>query len=118
MIEQIEGLPEGCIGMSAVGQFTVDDFVTAIEPEVESVAARRAELRLILHLGEQFEGFGEGAWGQLTDELRHIRFHRGAVVTDDGHLTAAINVLKWTLHGQVRTFHNHEFEIAVHWAST
>lgn len=118
MIEHIKNLPEGCVGMRAVGQFTVDDFATEIEPDVESIVERHAKLRLILHLGERFEGFGEGAWGELTDELRHIHFHRGAVVTDDGHLSGAINVLKWTLHGHVRTFQNHEFDAAVHWAAT
>jgi hypothetical protein len=118
MIEPIDGLPDGCIGMRAVGEFTVNDFTTAIEPDVESIVERHASLRLILHLGERFEGFGEGAWGELTDELRHIRFHRGAVVTDDGHLAGAINVLKWTLHGHVRTFHNRELDSAIHWATT
>ncbi len=118
MIEHIEGLPEGCIGMRAVGLFTLDDFAASIEPGVESVVERHEKLRLVLQLGDRFEGFGEGAWGELTDEIRHIRFHRGAVVTDDGHIANAINVLKWTLHGHVRTFHNHELDAAVHWTST
>jgi len=118
MLEPIDDLPDGCIGLSAVGQFTIDDFTTAVEPDVESMVQRHAKLRLILHLGQRFEGFGEGEWGELTDELRHIRFHRGAVVTDDGHLSGAINVLKWTLHGHVRTFHNRELGAAIRWAAT
>ncbi len=118
MIEHIEDLPDGCIGMHAVGQFTVDDFTTAIEPDVESIVERHSKLRLVLHLGERFEGFGEGAWGELTDEIRHIHFHRGAIVTDDGQISGAINVLKWTLHGHVRTFQNHELDKAIHWVAT
>ena len=113
MIEPIEDLPDGCIGMRAIGEFSVDDFQTTIEPEVDAIVERHEKLRLILELGEEFEGFGEGAWGDLTNELRHIRFHRGAVVTDDGHLGQAINILKWTLHGHVRTFHVREFDTAV-----
>ena len=117
MIELIQDLPDGCIGMRAVGQFTVDDFAAMIESDVEAVVQRHAELRLILHLGDRFSGFGEGAWADLTDELRQIHFHRGAVVTDDGHLSTAINLLKWTLHGHVRTFRNHEFDQAVRWVA-
>ncbi|MFT6292929.1 MAG: hypothetical protein ACJAR2_003549 [Ilumatobacter sp.] len=118
VIERINDLPDGCIGMHVVGQFTVDDFATTIEPDVESITEHHSKLRLILHLGERFEGFGEGAWGELTDEIRHIHFHRGAIVTDDRHISGAINVLKWTLHGHVRTFQNHELDQAIHWAAT
>lgn len=117
MIEHIDGLPDGCIGMRAVGQFSVDDFSTTIAPDIEAVVEGHAQLRLILHLGDRFAGFGEGAWADLTDELRHIHFHRGAVVTDDGSLAAAVNLLKWTLRGHVRTFRNHEFDDAVRWTA-
>ena len=117
MVEPIQQLPDGCIGMRAVGDFTVDDFTSRIEPLVDDVLDRRDELRLVLHLGDEFSGFGEGAWGELTDGIRNIRFHRGAVITDDTPLTAAINLLKWTLRGDVRTFQNHEFDTAVNWVS-
>ena len=117
MVEPIGQLPDGCIGLRAVGDFTVDDFVSQVEPRVDEIADRHEKLRLILHLGADFSGFGDGAWGELTDGIRHIRFHRGAVVTDDGALAGAINVLKWTLHGHVRTFRDTEFDAAVGWVS-
>lgn len=117
MIEHLTDLPDGCIGMHVVGEFTVDDFATEIEPDVDRVVEHHEKLRLMLHLGDRFTGFGPGAWGELTDELRHIHFHRGAVVTDDGHIANAVNVLKWTLHGHVRTFHNHELDKALSWIS-
>ena len=118
MIEFLDDLPDGCIGARASGELTLDEYAAAIEPEVESILERNARLRLILHLDDDFEGFGEGAWGQLTDELRHVHFHRGALVTNDVPITGAVNVLKWTLHGHVRTFHNREFDQAVHWITT
>ncbi|MBT4983078.1 MAG: hypothetical protein HOJ85_02485 [Ilumatobacter sp.] len=61
---------------------------------------------------------GARASGHLTDELLHVHFHRGALVTNDGHVSGAVNILKWTLHGHVRTFHNGEFDHAVHWITT
>lgn len=117
MIHHLTDLPDGCIGMRVVGEFTVDDFATEIEPDVDRVVERHEKLRLVLHLGSEFTGFGPGAWGELTDEIRHMRFHRGAVVTDDHHIANAVNVLKWTLHGHVRTFHDDEFDKAVGWIS-
>ena len=117
MIERIDDTPDGVIGIRAVGTFTIDDYCAVIEPELEQLDATHGELRLLLHLGPEFTGFGEGAWGDLTNEIRHTHFHRGAVVTDDGHIRTGLNVLKWVLHGHVRTFQNFEYDKAIHWVA-
>jgi hypothetical protein len=117
VIQAIDDLPDGVVGIRAVGQFTIDDYCAVIEPEVERLAEAHQQLRLLLFLGPQFTGFGEGAWGELTDEIRHTHFHRGAVVTDDGHIRTGLNLLKWALHGHVRTFQNHEYDHAVEWVA-
>jgi hypothetical protein len=115
VLESIGGLENDVIGIRAIGLFTIADYSAIIEPELERLAAVREQLRLLLYLGADFTGFGEGAWGNLADEIRHTNFHRGAVVTDDGYIRTSINVLKWTLRGDVRTFQNFEYENAVLW---
>lgn len=117
MIERIDDLPDGVIGMRAVGMFSVADYVQTIEPEVDRVEAAHAQLRLLLHLGPRFEGFGEGAWGDLTKELRATPFHRGAVVTDDGTIRTGISLLRFTLHGNVRSFANDDYDRAASWVA-
>ncbi len=117
VIEQIEGLDDGVIGMRVTGTFSVVDYMATVEPEVDRVE-QRGELRLLLHLGPEFEGFGDGAWGELTDELRHTRFHRGAVVTDDAGIRTGLALLRWTLHGDVRSFGNDDYAKAVTWVSS
>lgn len=118
MIEHIADLEGGVVGISAIGQFTIEDYTALLEPELDGIAARHEKLRLLLFLGPQFSGFGEGAWSDLTDQIRHTHFHKGAVVTDDGHIRAGLNVLKWVLHGDVRTFQNDEYDEAVHWVAS
>ena len=117
MIEPIDGLAEGVIGMRAVGTFSTDDYVDIVEPEVDRLEAAREKLRLLLHLGPEFDGFGEGEWGELTKELRHTPFHRGAVVTDDTFIRTGLAVLRWALHGDVRTFANDDYDKAVRWVA-
>jgi hypothetical protein len=117
VLQSIQGLNNGVVGMRAIGQFTIADYSDIIEPQLERLATAREQLRLLLYLGEDFAGFGEGAWGDLTDEIRHTHFHRGAVVTDDGAIRTGINVLKWTLRGHIRTFQNFEYEVAVRWVA-
>jgi SpoIIAA-like len=117
VIEPIGDLVDGVIGISAVGQFNIDDYNAIIEPALDKRVGDDKKLRLLLYLGPEFKGFGEGAWGDLTDEIRHTHFHRGAVVTDEGYIRAGINVLKWMLHGDVRTFQNDEYDKAMHWVA-
>jgi len=117
VIERIDGLPTSVIGVRAVGTFSVADYVATIEPEVERVEDAHEELRLLLHLGPEFDGFGDGAWGDLTKELRATRFHRGAVVTDDPTIRTGIALLRFTLHGHVRSFGNGEYEQAADWVA-
>ena len=117
MIERITDLPAGVVGMRAVGTFTVADFVTNIEPEVERVEAADRKLRLLLHLGPEFDGFGDGAWGDLTKELRATPFHRGAVVTDDTAIRTGIALLRFVLHGHVRSFGNDDYHRAAEWVA-
>ncbi len=72
----------------------------------------------MLHLGPEFAGFGEGAWGELTSGIRHLPFYRGAVVTDDRQIRHSLRVLRWMLRGDVRTFRGHEYDEAVGWVAS
>ncbi len=117
MIERIHGLGKGVIGMRAVGTFSVADYVDTIEPELDKLEAAHKELRLLLQLGPEFEGFGDGAWGDLTGELRQTPFHRGAVVTDDGAIRTGLALLRFTLHGHVRSFGNADYDKAAVWVA-
>ncbi|MCU1503918.1 MAG: hypothetical protein JWM12_3272 [Ilumatobacteraceae bacterium] len=118
MIEHIDDLAAGVVGMSAVGQFTIEDYTNVVEPVLDALSAVHEQLRLLLYLGPAFTGFGAGAWGELTDEIRHTHFHKGAVVTDDAVIRTGLNVLKWVLHGDVRTFQNDDYDKAAHWIAT
>lgn len=117
VITRIKGLPKAVIGMRAVGTFDVADYVATIEPEVERIEATRDDLRVLLHLGPDFDGFGDGDWGDLTKELRATPFHRGAVVTDDAAIRTGLALLRFTLHGQVRSFGNEDYDKAAAWVA-
>src|ERR1700760_5109624 len=103
--------------MRAVGTFSVADYTDTIEPELEKLESDHRQLRLLLQLGPEFKGFGDGSWGELTNELRSTPFHRGAVVTDDGTIRTGLALLRFTLHGHVRSFGNAEYDRAVEWVA-
>jgi hypothetical protein len=117
VIEPIPGLADGVVGLRAVGLFSVNDYADVIGPELARLADTYGELRLLLHLGPEFAGFGEGAWGELTSEIRHTPFYRGAVVTDDDFIRRGLRIIRWTLRGDVRTFRDRDYAKAVAWVS-
>src|SRR3978361_141906 len=103
--------------MKAVGLFTIDDYVAIVEPALQKVAALHERPRLLLCLGPEFTGFGDGSWTELTGEIRRTHFHRGAGVTPDGHIRTELNIVKWMLHGDVRTFQNSDYAKAAQWVA-
>jgi hypothetical protein len=118
VIVLIDDLGEGIVGVRAIGEFTVDDYHAVIAPRVAEIEGRHEQLRLLLHLGAEFTTFGEGEWGRLTEDIRTVPFHKGAVVTDVWHIRTGLNVLKWTLRGQVRTFSNRDYDQAARWVAS
>lgn len=118
VVEDITDLPPGVTGLRASEQFCIEDFDQVVTPRVEELIAAGEPVRLVLQLSPEFTGFGEGAWGDLTEHVLQLPFHRAAIVTDENKLAIAINVIKWTLRGDVRTFKNHEFDAAAAWAAS
>jgi hypothetical protein len=118
VLEPIGGLPDGVIGMRAVGTLSVADYLSTVAPALEDINLDHGQLRLLLVLGTEFSGFGEGAWGELTQELRKTPFHRGAVVTDDVAIRTGLSLLRFTLHGHVRSFSTHDLDLALTWVAS
>jgi hypothetical protein len=92
MIELIEGLPDGVIGIEAVGNVTLEDYDNVVAPAVERALASHPKIRLLHVLGDWFTGHSASAL--LEDaklgiwNLRAIE--RIAVVTDKRHFRAAV----------------------------
>jgi hypothetical protein len=118
MIELIQGLPEGVVGIEAVGQVTSDDYV-AVTPAIEEALGVRDKIRLIHVLGDRFTGYTTGGmWNDGKLGLSHpLSFERIAVVTNHDGVRALVKGAGWSVPGQVRLFSNAEHDEAVTWVS-
>lgn len=117
MIEQIPGMPSGSLGFSARGTVTADDYESVIVPDIEAAFALNRKLRLLYHLGDEFEGFEAGAlWDDARLGLRHYSgWERVAIVTDVAWLRIAAQAMTPVIPGEFRVFHNAEFAEAMAW---
>lgn len=117
MIEQIPGMPSGSLGFSARGVVTGDDYESVIVPDIEAAFALNRKLRILYHLGSEFEGFEARAlWDDAKLGLRHVSgWDRVAVVTDIGWLRVATQTMGPLIPAEFRVFHNAEFAEAMAW---
>ena len=119
MIKLIDGLPDGVVGLEAVGQVESADYKAVAAPEVDRALERHPKTRLIHVLDDRFTGYtAGGAWQDALLGLAHPRsFERIAVVTDSESIHRLVKLAGWSIPGQLRLFTNQEREQAEAWAS-
>ena len=119
MIELMEGLPDGVVGLEAVGAVTAEDYELVAVPAIERALERHPEIRLIHVLGDRLEGFdAQALWDDAELGASHLRsFERVAVVTDLGPVCALVKSVGWSIPGEMRLFSNAERAEAESWAS-
>jgi hypothetical protein len=119
MIELIEGLPDGVIGLEAVGEVESADYKTIAAPEIDRALEHHPKIRLIHVLDDRFTGYtAGGAWQDALLGLAHPRsFERIAVVTNSQSIRQLVNLAGWSIPGELRLFRNQDREQAQTWAS-
>ena len=119
MIELIEGLPEGVVGIEAVGKVTSEDYERVVAPAVEHALATRGQIRLLHVIGDRVERHTvEALWEDARLGLSNVRsIERIAVVTDLTHYRALVKGAGWALPGELKLFSNAERANAIDWVS-
>jgi len=119
MIELIEGLPGGVVGLEAVGKVTADDYSRMAIPAVEDALSRHKKISLIHVLGERFTGYTAGGeWDDAKLALLHpLSFKRIAVVTDLDHVRKLVRSAGWLVPGEMKLFSNAQRAEALAWVS-
>lgn len=118
MIELIEGLPAGVVGLEAVGKVTSDDYEEATAAIAQALEGHE-KIRLIHVLGERFSGYTAGGmWKDARLGLSHaLSFERIAVVTDDARVRAQVKRAGWLVPGEIELFSNGQRADAVAWVA-
>ena len=119
MLELIQGLPAGVVGVEAKGEITADDYTNVLIPAFESVqrASPDGKVRILYVLGRDFPGITAG--GALKDAelgLGKLRsWERVAIVSDADWLRRAIHGLGWMVPGEVQVFATKDRDTAQAW---
>lgn len=117
MIEMLEGFPDGVVAAVAKGRVTQRDYAEVLVPAVEAAFGRRQKVRCYYELGGEFLAMDPGAmWEDFRVGFGHLSsWERIAVVTDVDWIRLAINVFRFLLPGEIRTFPTSETAEARRW---
>ena len=120
MVEPIPGIADNVLAFSAKGKVTSHDYETVIIPAVEKILAEHDKIRLLYHIGPDFEGFEAGAmWDDARVGLRHLTsWERIAMVTDVEWLRAMMKAFGFVMPGMVKVFNNDDLEDAIEWITS
>jgi hypothetical protein len=121
MIERIQDMPPGTVGLRAAGKLSKDDYVEVLEPALrEGIEA--GELRLLFVLTD-FDGLELGAW---LEDLKtglgawvrdHSAWTRFALVTDVEWVAKAMQMFTWLTPGEVMVAGLDQEEQAKRWVA-
>lgn len=119
MIERIEKLPAGTVGLKASGKLSREDYREILEP-VLNEAIESGEIRLVFLLTD-FDGLEPGAWiedaktGLGAWVRHHSAWRRFALVTDIEWVAKAMHVFAWLAPGEVKVYELDQLEEAKGW---
>jgi hypothetical protein len=119
VIELIEGLPDGVVGLEAVGEVTSDDYSSVAFPAVEDALARHKKISLLHVLSERFTGYeAGGGWADAKLGVLHaLSWRRIAVVTDLDHVRKQVKRAGWLVPSEMKLFSNAQRAEAAAWVS-
>ena len=121
MIERIDDMPAGTIGLRASGKLTRDDYRQVLEPALKA-GIETGELRLLFVLTD-FAGLEAAA---VPEDLKtgisawfghHSAWKRFALVTDEEWVAKAMHMFAWMTPGDVMIGDLDQFEDAKAWVS-
>lgn len=121
MIERIEDVPSGVLGLRSSGKLTRADYTEVLEPALRE-AIEAGGIRLLFVL-DDFDGAEPGAWledaktGLSAWAKHHSAWQRFALVTGVEWIARATSMFGWAAPGEVRTFAPGELEEAKAWVA-
>ncbi len=117
MLEYLTGIPDGIVGVKAIGTLTREDYTSVLDPLFHKARQEGRRLRVLFEIGPEFTGFTPGAaWEDAKLGLRSLRTFAGcAVTTDHEWIRDATGFAGFFLPCPVKVFPTRNRDRAVAW---
>ena len=122
MIERIDDVPAGVIGVRASAKLTKDDYRDGLEPALKE-ATDSGEARVLFVLPD-FDGLEPGAWiedvktGLKVEIENRSAWKKLAVVTGVDWIAKAMRLFAWAMPGELAVYEMDEVDEAKSWVAS
>jgi hypothetical protein len=122
MIEELEDMPEGTVGLRASGHVTGEEYRDMLIPALRE-RAEAGDVRILFVVGPEFEKFEAGALledaktGATLGFGHHAAWKRCALVTDVDWVLNSFHAFGWMAPGEVRTYTLDRLDDAKAWVA-
>jgi SpoIIAA-like len=121
MIERMEDVPSGVIGLRASGKLTRRDYQGVLEPALkEAIGSGEARVLFVL---PDFDGLEPGAWtedvktGLAVEFQNRAAWKRFAFVTGVDWVAKAMGMFTWAMPGDLEVYEMDELDNAKAWVA-
>jgi hypothetical protein len=121
MIERIDDVPPGVIGLRASGRLTKDEYESVLEPALkEAIDSYEARVLFVL---PDFDGLEPKAWLEdvktgLGVELKNrAAWTKLAVVTGVDWVAKSMRLFAWAMPGELAVYEMDELDKAKEWVA-
>jgi SpoIIAA-like len=108
MVERMDDVPDGVIGLRGSGRLTKDDYTGVLEPALhEAMASHEARVVVVL---TSFDGMEADALpediktGLGVELLDRGNWKRLALVTEVGSVARATRMFAWAMPGEIKVY--------------
>ncbi len=121
MVERIDDMPTGVIGLRASGKLTKDDYRNVLEPALKE-ATDSGEARVLFVLPD-FDGLEAGAWiedvktGVRTEITNRSAWKKLAFVSGVDWVSKSTRMFTWAMPGELAVYGMDELEEAKSWVA-
>jgi hypothetical protein len=117
MLERVQDLPAGIVGLRASGKVSKEDYDRVVVPMLDEARREGRRVRFLYHFTPEFSGFtAGGAWEDAEVGFRYLRlFERCAIVSDKDWIRGASRFVGTLLPCPVKIFRDDEWNEALAW---
>lgn len=117
MLEVMQGLPDGIVGIEGSEKITKSDYINVLEPILDKALEKEEKVSLLFYLNDSYEGYTPGA--VFEDTAMGLKYFnvmkRCAVVTDSALITGAVNLFAPIIPIDFKSFKIKELSKAKVW---
>jgi hypothetical protein len=121
MVERMDDIPDGVIGLRGSGKLTKDDYTGVLEPALqEALASHEARVVFVL---TSFDGMEPDAvpedlkTGLGVELLDRGNWKRLALVTEVDRVARAMRMFAWAMPGELKVYGLAQLDEAKGWAA-